>query len=214
MRTLYLLSATLFIGTASAAYAQEGQNSHTLNEQVQRINQGEAPIPAPWERTPSNGPVSAPVQAPVQASAQPMTHIDSQGSGAIPALPLPIQTTAGGTTYITGGVGDEELAELKAKSGEFNLHLLLTAPGGAFVSDVHLRVADASGAAVLDITGAGPYVYAHLKPGKYMLDASAADGPSKQLKFTIHDKGDVKQQLEFQEEGGLTSDHKPTATIE
>jgi len=210
MRSL-VISTVLLMSTATLAYAQEGQNSHTLNEQVQRINQGEAPVPAPWERIPTNAPTQITT---VNNTVTPQSGgIDSQGSGAIPALPLPVQS-AGGVTYLSGGVGDEELAELKSKEKEFNVHLMMTAPGGAFVSDVHLRIVDANGAAVLDISNAGPYVYAHVKPGNYKIDATVADGgANKQMAFTLRDNGDFKQQIEFPEPG-MTTEHKPTATIE
>jgi len=157
------------------------------------------------------------------ASAQMMEHtvtqttteyapIDSQGSGAIPALPLQVMTN-GSITYINGGIGDEELAELKSKKHDFNLRLLLTGSSGEFVSDVSLRITDESGTQILAIDDAGPYTYVLLPKGTYTLDASSVrDTTIKRMKFTIPASGSINKQINFAEPGGVTTVHQPTAT--
>jgi len=139
--------------------------------------------------------------------------IDSVGSGAIPALPLDIMSN-GTVTYVTGGIGDEEVAELKSKEKEFNVHLLITALKGEFISDATLKIADASGTEMLNLENAGPYVYVKLPAGNYTLEATSRTGAVKQMKIKAPASGSIKKQFLFDVEGGVTTEHVPTATID
>jgi len=150
---------------------------------------------------------------PAEASAAPAAMIDSEGGGAIPALPLEA-ISQGGVTYITGGIGDEELAELKALEKNYNLHMLMTAPGGAFIGDVTVRVLDAQGKALLSVDDAGPYFYAKLAAGTYTLDLNSPSGGSKTVKVKIPAKGSVRELVAFKESAGITTAHKPTVTVD
>ncbi len=138
--------------------------------------------------------------------------VDSEGSGAIPALPLEVQTQ-GGITYITGGIGDEEIAQLKASEKEYNLRMLMSAPGGAFVSDVSLHAVDATGKEVLAVDSAGPYFYARLPAGAYTVTLNG-HGESKKIAVKIKEGGSVRQMVQFKEQGGVTTTHQPTATVD
>ncbi len=161
MRYSALWSVIILAGTVQAAMGQEAHYSQTLDEQLQRVQGGQAPVPAAWEKQPmKTADASMPSSAP--------ETLDSLGGGAIPALPIELQTS-GYISYLSGGIGDEDLDELKAKKNDFNFHLLMNAAGGAYVSEVVLRVLDKSGTAVLTVNDAGPYVYANLKPGAYTL---------------------------------------------
>src|SRR4051812_40084814 len=134
MRSLGLLTALLVTGTALAAQAQ------TLNEQMSRMQQGQ-PAQAPMQAPASQAPMQAPatMQAPADSMMappasmpaqppmmQPAAGVDSVGNGAIPALPLQVMTN-GNITYINGGIGDEELEQLKAQGNAYNLHVMLSA---------------------------------------------------------------------------------------
>ena len=141
--------------------------------------------------------------APVAMQPAPAAYrapIDSVGEGAIPALPLDVQTS-NGVTYINGGVGDEEVAELKAKAKEFNLQVLLNAPKGEFISGVTLNILDSTGAQLVSISDAGPYVYARLPAGTYTLEATDVGNAVKKIKFTLKSGVTVKKQMTFGEAG-------------
>ena len=138
--------------------------------------------------------------------------IDSEGSGAIPSLPLEVQTN-NGITYVTGGVGDEEVAQLKSSVHNYNLHLLMSAPGGAFIGDVTVNIADAGGANVLMVQNAGPYFYAKLLPGKYTVELNE-DGQARKLAMTIKDGSHIDKTVQFNEAGGVITPHQPTATVD
>jgi hypothetical protein len=123
--------------------------------------------------------------------------IDSQGSGAIPALPLNVMTN-GQVTYVSGGISDEELDMLKARSGEFNLHIMINATGGAFMVPSKFHVLDSKGLEVLRIDDAGPYVYAKLTPGKYTIEA-VEEGEIKTATVNVPANGAAKVQLTFKQ---------------
>ncbi len=143
------LSAALMMGVASAAVAQSAPSG------------GLSTVPAgayrEWPGTPSlaTGPEGS----------DDGDMIDSEGGDAIPALPLEAQTV-GGITYITGGIGDEELAQIKASEHQYNVHMLMTATGGAFISDVTLSITDATGKEVLAVDKAGPLFLCQACAGK------------------------------------------------
>lgn len=140
--------------------------------------------------------------------------IDSSGSGAIASLPVEVQSS-NGVTYINGGISDEEVAEFKAKVHEFNLHVLLNAPRGEFISDVTLTLMDSAGKQLVSISDAGPYFYAKLAPGTYTLNATAATGEKKTATLAIKSSGAVKKELTFREpDNEIVSPHQPTATVD
>lgn len=148
-------------------------------------------VPAPdgsWA-----APAAAPTAAPV---AQP--GWDSLGSGAIPALPLEVMQTQGGIRYINGGVGDEELAQLKAQAPDYNLQVMLSAPKGEFISDVTLRILDKTGTPLLLVQDAGPYLYVKLPAGEYTLDTVTPEEPAvKTRKLRVPATGALKQHVVY-----------------
>ncbi|MDE3017001.1 MAG: hypothetical protein KGI29_08815 [Pseudomonadota bacterium] len=140
-----------------------------------------------------------PSRPPAAKAVAPGSLIDSQGGEAIPALPLEVNT-AGAVTYINGGIGDEELAEIKAKKNEFNVHLLLSAANGDYISDVAVSLRDGKGAEVFSTGGAGPYLYLTLPPGEYTLQAaSQAGGGGQTARLTVPAKGAASLHLIFKE---------------
>jgi len=192
-RILGFLSTVVVIGAASAAIAQSAPPS----------------VPPGAYR---EWPASSSLATGPETGTAGYDAIDSQGGDAIPSLPLEVQT-AGGITFITGGIGDEELAQIKASEHQYNVHILMSAPGGAFISDVGLRITDAAGKELLLTEGAGPYFYARLAPGKYTLELNA-EGEVKKIPLKIGDNTNIKKAIEFKEAGGIVSPHHPTATVE
>lgn len=123
--------------------------------------------------------------------------IDSAGGGAIPALPLQPYIKAG-VQYVSGGIGDEELAQLKMIESEYNVRVMLSSKGGAYVANVRLRVLDGGGKEVLSVADAGPFVYIHLPPGKYTLEGKR-NGETKKTAVTVTAKRTAKPHLTFLE---------------
>jgi hypothetical protein len=109
--------------------------------------------------------------------------IDSVGSGATEAV-LPGVQSIGGISYITGGVGDEELAEMKAQEPNFNVRVLIAASTGEFMSDVALRVLDSKNNPIFKLDNAGPLFYVNLPAGSYTIEAANESGVVKTQKLT------------------------------
>jgi hypothetical protein len=193
-RILGFLSVVFIVGAASAAIAQSAPPSVPSDAYRE------------WPGTPA---LAARPEAAVAADED---MIDSQGGDAIPFLPLEAQTV-GGISYITGGIGDEELAQIKASEHQYNVHLLMNAPGGAFIGDVGVRITDATGVELLSIEGAGPYFYARLAPGTYTLELNG-EGEIKKIPVKIGTNTNIKKAIEFKEAGGVITPHQPTATVE
>ncbi len=93
---------------------------------------------------------------------------------AMPALAqLPPQQTQGGITYVTGGVGLDESQAFQAARGQYNLHLTVTGRSGEFLADVPVKIVDSSKRTVLEVTTGGPYLFATLPPGRYLIIAGS-----------------------------------------
>ncbi len=86
-----------------------------------------------------------------------------------------IVQTAGGVSYVSGGVGTDSTNELSMISGNFNIKLVFALQSGNYVSDVQVVIADVSGKTLLDTTSAGPWFLARLPTGNYHVTATFAD---------------------------------------
>ncbi len=77
-----------------------------------------------------------------------------------------------GVMYVTGGASSEAVDTLKTMEKDFNLKLVFSNGAGAYLSDVKVTIADASGHTALDVTSEGPWVMAKLPAGAYTVDAT------------------------------------------
>lgn len=89
-----------------------------------------------------------------------------------------------GIVYISGGVGEEELAEINAARSGFNVRVLLAEKSGTYVTGVHVAVNEAGGTKVLEVESAGPYLLAKLPEGKYRI-AVTYGGQTQQQDFVV-----------------------------
>lgn len=186
MRYLALISAALVTTSATAAFAQAQQ---TLDGQLQRMQHQPAKQTQEW-------PASASSNAqPVQEA--PVYGFDSNGSGAIPALPPQVMSN-GEISYINGGISDEETAELKAKSGEYNLQIMISATTGEFISDVNVNITG-GGKSLVSVDDAGPYLYVRLPAGEYTVTATSPTGGTKSSKLKVPASGAAKAHFAFSE---------------
>ena len=77
----------------------------------------------------------------------------------------------GDVTYVSGGVGADEKAEMEALRGSYNLQLLFALRRGEYLSGVRVAITDGSGHAVLDAVSDGPMFFVNLQPGAYKINA-------------------------------------------
>lgn len=89
--------------------------------------------------------------------------------------------------YLTGGVGEEERAQILAQAQDFDLKLVFAAEGGAYLADVQVIVLDAKGHVQLDVSAAGPILLARLPAGSYRVRATA-EGRSQQHNVSLSGK--------------------------
>lgn len=192
------LLTTVAIFTASSALAQSGAPV-PLDVQLQYLEQQRqlqaeptqtAPTPMPRKTFPEAAPVrptgTSTTATPVMSSGgMPVSTrtgevINSVGGGAIAALPLQL-ITENGISYISGGIGEEETAQLDAQEASFNVQIWITNMDGGFVSNVNFTLKDASGKTLVTVPDAGPKVYLSVPEGDYTVEAAGL-GTSQSVK--------------------------------
>jgi hypothetical protein len=108
--------------------------------------------------------VSAPEPAPAPESAP--------GSASTPRLPG--QSTLG-VPHVSGGIGASEREAMEQVKSQYNLRLLFAVAGsGAYLSNIRVQIDDAAGPTLLTTITIGPWFYANLAPGEYVLEVEYA----------------------------------------
>lgn len=116
--------------------------------------------------------------------------------------------TSRGEPWLMGGVGQDEVAALQLARSGYSLSVQTAARRtGAFLADVHLRIADAQGAPVFDHDLSGPWLLVKLQPGPYTLQASWR-GQVQAARVDVPAQG-VREQMFYFDATGETPD--PTA---
>ncbi|WP_028081265.1 carboxypeptidase-like regulatory domain-containing protein [Solimonas soli] len=126
-----------------------------------------------WTRLASDANATVPAAA---ASVAPPAVAERGAPARDPALP-PLNAQ-GGVPYLSGGIGSDEAAAIKAAASRYSLSVTLSASEdghGVFIASVPVTVSDASGATLLDIVTDGPYLLADLPPGRYVVRARYAE---------------------------------------
>ena len=117
---------------------------------------------------------------------------------------LPKVQTQGNITYISGGIGEDEAAAMKAKSKswplsiEFSEHLVNQ---DLWVAQVYLRILDSKGKTLFDTTVDGPIFLGKLPPGNYELLATY-QGVTKRRAIEIKQGQHIKESFNWQSKKG------------
>ena len=98
------------------------------------------------------------------ASAQTVPPADVAAIG-----PPPMQHSASGIAYLSGGAGDEERLAMEARRREFPLKLVLSAGTGEYIVADRVSLSGAKGR-VMDAADAGPVVMIKAPPGSYTVE--------------------------------------------
>ena len=97
----------------------------------------------------------------------------SAGQGATPA-PEPADEPDG-VPYVSGGIGASGREEMDSLKHKFNLRMLFAVQGsGEYLADIKVRIDDAAGPTLLTAVSQGPWFYANLAPGRYVLTVDNA----------------------------------------
>lgn len=93
-------------------------------------------------------------------------------------------STAPTAPFISGGVGDESMADLVARENEFTLKLFLVGQSGSYLSDIRITITDSKGQGVLLTTSEGPVLLANLPTGSYTVKAQK-NGQTLEQKISV-----------------------------
>lgn len=93
----------------------------------------------------------------------------------------------GDITFVSGGVGLDEVDAMKALKPNYNLHLLFAVKSGEYLSDIEVAIFDKKGNVYLQTLSLGPFMFVNLKSGSYYVKAQL-DGRviSKKVTITAH----------------------------
>ncbi|MFZ1535963.1 MAG: hypothetical protein WAT23_01050 [Chromatiaceae bacterium] len=114
----------------------------------------------------------------LHASLIPALIVLGIGANVATAQPVPIaqssshpasSTNTSSVPYASGGVGYDERDRMEAAKSQFNLRLMFAVTGGEYLSGVKVHIQDTAGATLLDATSNGPWFYAQLPSGNYVL---------------------------------------------
>ena len=87
--------------------------------------------------------------------------------------------TAGGVSYVSGGVGADSIDRLSSLARDFNLKLVFALRSGDYVSDVKVTIANAAGKTLVDTMSEGPWFLTKLPAGNYQVVATFAGNAEK-----------------------------------
>ncbi|WP_296225681.1 hypothetical protein [Ralstonia sp. UBA689] len=96
----------------------------------------------------------------------------------------------GGVTYVSGGVGQDEVEAMHRIARDYSVRLTFVGKGGEYLSDIDTHIRTARGAAVLAVVSEGPLLYVRLPSGSYRVSASY-NGEEKQTTITVPAHGAV-----------------------
>jgi hypothetical protein len=79
--------------------------------------------------------------------------------------------TQGDITFVSGGVGLDEVNAIQALKPNYNLHLLFVLSSGEYLSDIEVGIFDKKGNIYMQALALGPFMLVNLKPGSYYIKA-------------------------------------------
>ncbi|WP_028225842.1 carboxypeptidase-like regulatory domain-containing protein [Paraburkholderia ferrariae] len=116
---------------------------------------------------------------------------DNTSAGNANGTGMPQIQQQGDVSFVSGGVGQDESRALQHAERQWPLALRFTGPGGEFLADVRVKIADAHGSDVLDTTSRGPYMLVKVPPGRYTVHVSHA-GVAKTAAVTVGANGSAR----------------------
>jgi len=74
--------------------------------------------------------------------------------------------------WLSGGVGDEALAEMHKVAASYNVQVIFSGQNGRYLASVPFSLTGADGREILAGVSEGPLLYLKLKPGSYRFSAN------------------------------------------
>ena len=117
-------------------------------------------------------------------------------------------TTAQGQKYASGGVSQDDRAEMQTQRDQYSLWVLTAASkSGAYLSNVRVVITDQQKKVVFDAPLDGPWLFINLPLGRYTIEATHMNETQRRV-TTIH-PGDHHQAIFYFETGDATSASTP-----
>jgi len=97
------------------------------------------------------------------------------GFASVPALAQMAPKTENGITYLCGGIGEDEAAEMKQAASKYDLMLTFASAKGAYLADVNVDITDARRNPVLKTTCDAPIMLIDFSnSGNYRIRAESS----------------------------------------
>ncbi|TAL23462.1 MAG: carboxypeptidase regulatory-like domain-containing protein [Aquabacterium sp.] len=113
---------------------------------------------------------------------------------------LPAARDSGGTTYVTGGISDDQSQAFKAAARQWPLAISLvqrSAHTNEYTASALVKIVDAQGRTVLDAQADGPFMLVRLPPGTYQVSADLNGHVLRRERVQIVDARPVKLDFVF-----------------
>lgn len=194
MRQLQQASDRLYTSLHAMARqpASEGRNAAMREAQEALFETEYAMVWLPNARGSSAASASGWARSSAENERSRGTAPSSAASGSVSGTATANSSASHGSAAIdavAGGVGVNARARLSNEAAaDHNVKMVFSLNTGNYLSDVHVRVTDQSGRAVVDGTAHGPWLYARLPAGTYTATASYR-GQSVTEKFTVGRSG-------------------------
>jgi hypothetical protein len=88
--------------------------------------------------------------------------------------PIPVAGSATNVSYISGGVGESEAEMMRGIAKDYALEIVFVEKSKqreVFLADVKVQIEDANENVMLNAVTEGPYLFANLPQGKYLVIA-------------------------------------------
>ena len=109
------------------------------------------------------------------------------------------RSTSTGIAYMTGGIGEEEVAVMKPQAKKFTLNLLFSEGiVGRWVTDINVNIYDEASNLVFRIVGAKNVLYVNMPAGTYTILANN-NGQKLRHKVTLEDNVNQKVVLNWKD---------------
>ena len=109
------------------------------------------------------------------------------------------RSTPTGIAYMTGGIGEEEVAVMKPQAKKFTLNLLFSeGMVGRWVADINVNIYDEASNLVFRIVGAKNVLYVNMPAGTYTILANN-NGQKLRHKVTLEDNVNQKVVLNWKD---------------
>src|SRR5438094_364249 len=103
---------------------------------------------------------------------------------------LPQARTEHGVTYISGGIGHDESAAMKAEAKSYPLSMVFSAgKDNEYLADVRIAIKDKAGKEVLNAVSNGPIMLVKVPAGRYAI-AAERNGKTWHRAVQVNQKGD------------------------